>query len=79
VAYTWNDRQHRCVEETVGWRVFPLLKVWRKLDGGKVALDGRHGHGAVSPWRPKVIVKRVVLDVGVACVVLFGRQRSISC
>lgn len=35
-----------------------------------MAEDGRHGHGAAAPWRAKVEVEGVVLDVLVSRVVL---------
>jgi hypothetical protein len=73
ITYIWDYRQHRGVKQTVGWWIFPLLVFPRKLHGREVALDGGHGHRAVPPWRAKVIVKRVVFDVFIACVAL-GRR-----
>ena len=77
IAYIWDHRQHGCVKQPIGRRVLPLLEVGRKLDGCQMPLDGCHGHGAVSPWRAKVVVKRVVFDVSIARVCLRRCQRCV--
>jgi hypothetical protein len=70
VPYIWDYRQDRGVKEAIRGRVFPLLVVARKLHRREMALDRGHGHRGVPPWRAEVIVKGVVLDICVACVVL---------
>ncbi len=78
IAYIWNHRQHGSVKQPVRWRILPLLEVGGKLDGCQMPLDGGHGHGAVSPWRAKVIVERVVFDVGISCVCLEGVSDALN-
>lgn len=65
-----DNRLHRCIEETLGRGILPLLEVWGEFDCGEMTLHGGHGHRAVTPRRTEVEVERVVLDVSIACVVL---------
>lgn len=66
IAYIWDDRQDGRVKEPVGRRILPLLVVGGELDGCQMPLDSGHGHRAVSPWRAKVKIERVVFDIRIA-------------
>ena len=67
-----DARQHWSVEERLRRRRVPVLIIGRKFNIGQVARDAGHRNGAVAPRLAKVKVERVVLDVLVACVVLFS-------
>lgn len=69
-TYIRDCGQYGSIEQTFRGRVLPLLEVCGKLHGSEMAFYGRHCYRAGSPWRAKVKVKRVVLDILVACVLL---------
>ena len=54
----------------------PVLVFWRKIHVGQMASDTGHGNRASPPWLAKVKVKRIILDILVAGIVLF---QEVSC
>lgn len=59
------------VEQSLRWRVAPILVLARKFDIGKMACDASHCDFTLAQRLSKVKIKRVILDVLISCIVLF--------
>jgi hypothetical protein len=58
------------VEESLRRRIAPIVELWPKIKLGQMPTHASHDSVAIAPWRTKVESKRVVFDVGPACIIL---------
>jgi hypothetical protein len=65
-----NVGDYGSVEQSLWWRVTPVLVLAGELDIGQVASDACHCDGTLPQILPKVEIKRVVLDVLISRIML---------
>ena len=63
------------IKEALWRRVVPVLDLWTKFSGSKMARYASHDNLTISPWRTKVECERIVFDILIPSV---GLERRFS-